>query len=134
MALEVHDHVAAVLRNVSGCRLDRQNGLRQDGRVQVEELLPGSGLGRRLLVGLVVDRDLPVLRVDRREGAELEAGQVAPGVVPAGGANVLPVVLIAPVITYRLGLIGAAKHNENILLAFSKFFPLMLLRFILGTT
>lgn len=105
MALEVHDHVAAVLRNVGGCRLDRQNGLRQDGRVQVEELLPGSGLGRRLLVGLVVDRDHPVLGVDRWEGAELEAGQVAPGVVPAGGANVLPVVLIAPAITYRLGLV-----------------------------
>ena len=74
----------------------------------MEELLPGSGLGRRLLVGLVVDRDLSVLGVDRWEGAELEAGQVAPGVVPAGGANVLPVVLIAPAITYRLGLVGDA--------------------------
>ena len=97
MTLEINNHVTVVLGHVGGRGLNREHRLGQDGRVQVEELLPGPGLGRRLFVGLVPDRNFSILGLDRRERAELEAGQVAPRVVPTGGANVLPVVLIGPV-------------------------------------
>jgi hypothetical protein len=83
LTLQVDRRVARVLRDVGGGRLHKQNSFRQNSRVQTEK----TGLSRFFsgsnrffrVIGLIVAVE-----------AQLVAGQVAPGLVPAGGANRLP--------------------------------------------
>jgi hypothetical protein len=86
LTLQVDRRVARVLRDVGGGRLHKQNRFRQNCRVKTEKtglFRFFSGLNRFFrVIGLVVAVE-----------AQLVAGQVAPGLVPAGGANRFPVVV-----------------------------------------
>jgi hypothetical protein len=83
LTLQVDRRVARVFRDIGGGRLHKQNSFRQNSRVQTEK----SGLFR-FFSGL--DRFFRVVGLVVAVEAKLVAGQVAPGLVPAGGANWLP--------------------------------------------